>query len=217
MTPALTNQDLLNYLKSLPFKGGFIDKLKVYYRPLVCPYVELISLVEPGDRVADIGCGSGQFCLLLARFSKPSSIFGTEISERLVSNARTLFRENGITNHEFVVFDGKNFPPEVNEMDKIFLNDVLHHVPPKDQKQFLTDLVNKMKKGAKLIVKDIDGASLFRFTNKLHDLVFAGEIGNELPLAITTQILADNGARIISSTKKQMYVYPHYTIVAEKQ
>ena len=73
-----------------------------------------------------------------------------------------------------------------------------------------------MKPGSKLIIKDIDGSSIFRFANKMHDLIFAGEIGNELPLSITEKLLVLNGARIVSSQKKQMYVYPHYTIVAEK-
>jgi 2-polyprenyl-3-methyl-5-hydroxy-6-metoxy-1,4-benzoquinol methylase len=216
MTPPITNQDLLRYLKSIPFKGGFIDKLKVYYRPLVCPYVELISRLRSGESIADVGCGSGQFCLLLAKFGNPSSIYGIEISERLVANAKSLFIENSSVPAEFEIFDGHSFPGRIKEIDKIFLNDVLHHVPKASQEQFVADLLKSMKKGAQLIIKDIDGSSIFRYFNKMHDLIFAGEIGNEISLAKIKKLLVDNGAQIISSTKKQMYVYPHYTVVAQK-
>jgi 2-polyprenyl-3-methyl-5-hydroxy-6-metoxy-1,4-benzoquinol methylase len=212
----VTNQELLHYLKSLDFSSGFIDKLKVYYRPLVCPFADLINLIQEGDKVGDIGCGSGQFCLLLAEFAKPFSVFGIEISNRLVDNARQLFKKYSKVPYRFECFDGSHFPDEIKELDTVFLNDVLHHVPAKMQEQFLISLISKMKKDAKLIVKDIDASSMLVYCNKMHDLVFAGEIGNELPFNKTKSLLEAAGTTILESAKKRMYVYPHYTIIAKK-
>ncbi len=212
----LTNSDLLNYLKSLNFSSGFIDKLKVYYRPMVCPFIDLIGLVNEGDKVGDIGCGSGQFCLLLSKFAKPASIFGVEIDQRLVENARQLFQKYSHVPYTFEAFDGIIFPEVIGELDIIFLNDVLHHVPKPAQESFISNLIKAMKPGARLVLKDINGSSLFVYCNKMHDLVFAGEIGNELPYKKAEQLIEKNGMSIIRSTKKRMYVYPHYTIVAKK-
>lgn len=216
MHTSLSNKDLLRYLKGLNFKAGFLDRIKVYYRPIVCPFVELIGLVKEGEQIGDVGCGSGQFALLLAEFGKPSYVFGIEINDRLVNNAKTLFSEHASVRFDFEKFDGVHFPDKIADLDVIFLNDVLHHVPQKSQEQFLKDLILKMKKGARLVVKDINASSLLVYCNKMHDLVFAGEIGNELKLNTTLGLLKQNNLEILESQKKRMYVYPHYTIVAKK-
>ncbi|MDP4151126.1 MAG: class I SAM-dependent methyltransferase [Bacteroidota bacterium] len=218
MSTPLTNKDLLAYLKSLDFHAGFVDRLKVYYRPLVCPFVELIGLARQGEKVGDIGCGSGQFGLLLAHFAKPSFVFGIEISERLVNNARQLFdkyAEPGTT-YAFEVFDGVVFPDRIGELDVIYLNDVLHHVPAAAQERFMHDLIAKMKSGARLVLKDINGASPLVYCNKMHDLLFAHEIGHELPWRKAKAWLENNKLIVTEFTKKRMYVYPHYCIVAQK-
>jgi SAM-dependent methyltransferase len=212
----LTNRDLLRYLKSLNFKAGFVDRLKVYYRPLVCPFVKLINLVKEGEKVGDIGCGSGQFGLLLAEFARPSFVFGIEISERLVNNARQLFETYAKTGYAFEVFDGVRFPDRIGELDVIFLNDVLHHVPPAAQQQFVQDLIRKMKSGARLVLKDINGGSPLVYCNKMHDLLFAGEVGHELTYRTAQSWLEQNHLVLSEFSKKRMYVYPHYTIVAKK-
>lgn len=217
MSKDLSNKDLLNYLKTLNFNAGFLDRIKVYYRPLVCPFVELISLVKKGEKVGDIGCGSGQFCLLLAEFGLPSFVYGIEISERLVDNANNLFKRHASVAYQFEKFDGIHFPERIKDLDIIFLNDVLHHVPKNNQHQFINDLIGTMKSGARLVLKDINGSSLLVYCNKMHDLIFAGEIGNELPVATSEDWLQKNNLEIIELKKKRMYVYPHYTIVAKKQ
>lgn len=217
MAHSLSNKDLLRFLQSLQFSSSLFDRLKVYYRPIICPFVELIQLAKQGEKIGDIGCGSGQFCLLLDHFAKPGFIYGIEITDRLVNNAHQLFSKYSKTPYKFEPYDGVVFPDTVSEMDVLFLNDVLHHVPPSHQEQFVKDLFAKMKPGARLIVKDIDGASALVYFNKLHDTIFAGERGNERSVAEVTKWLEQSGAAIIQSTKKRMYVYPHYTIVAAKQ
>ncbi|MGZ8559562.1 MAG: class I SAM-dependent methyltransferase, partial [Chitinophagaceae bacterium] len=102
------------------------------------------------------------------------------------------------------------------ELDLIFLNDVLHHVPKNNQHDFLKNLVAIMKPGARLIIKDINKESLLVYCNKMHDLVFAGEIGNELKFEQTRSWLEALGLKVLEHTKKRMYVYPHYTIIAKK-
>jgi 2-polyprenyl-3-methyl-5-hydroxy-6-metoxy-1,4-benzoquinol methylase len=217
MRTRLSNKDLLRFLKGISFNAGLIDRLKVYYRPIVCPFVELIAMVDEGQKIGDIGCGSGQFALLLAEFAKPSYVFGIEISARLVDNARKLFGEYANVKFDFEKFDGVHFPDKIKELDIVFLNDVLHHVPRKNQEQFLSDLISKMKKGASLIIKDIDQSSMLVYCNKIHDLVFAGEIGNELSLSSTMVLLKRKDLQILDYQKKRMYVYPHYTIKAKKR
>lgn len=173
-------------------------------------------MVKPGEKVGDVGCGSGQFLLLLSEFARPSYLFGIEINEKLIHNANKLFDFMPAKEYYFKSYDGINFPQELAEMDVIFLIDVLHHVPKELQERFLKNLVQIMKPGARLILKDINAASPLVYMNKIHDFVFAGEIGREMSMEKAKRLLTTMGLNIIEQEKRTMYVYPHYTIVAKK-
>ena len=213
----LDNKAIINFLKEKQFSAGIIDRLKIKYRSLICPYISLIKKVKDGEKVGDVGCGNGQLLLLLAEFAHPSYFFGIEIKEYLIKNAKLLFEKSWNQSYKFELFDGEHFPEELKEMDIVFLVDVLHHVPRKKQIDFLKNLSEKIKPGGRLVLKDIDGASPFVVFNKLHDLIFSGEIGKEIPAIKALNLLAQNGFDIIEQEKRLMYVYPHYTFVAQKR
>lgn len=213
----ITNRAIINFLKEKNFSAGFIDTLKIKYRSLICPFIDLLERVKPGDKVGDIGCGNGQFLLLVSEFAQPSYLFGIEIFDRLINNARKLFEGASGCPSEFMVYDGKTFPEKLQEMDIVFLIDVIHHVPVVQQEDFFKNLSAKLKPGATLIIKDINGASPLVLFNKLHDFIFSREIGHELSLAKTTSLLESNNFSILEQKKRRMYVYPHFTIVAEKK
>ncbi len=216
MKETIATKEIIGYLKQNYQSTGFIDGLKIKYRCLICPFSALIEEVKPGEKVGDIGCGSGQFMLLIEHFAKPSEIFGIEISPRLVKNANNLFQGKGNGNFRFSTYDGTHFPEEISSMDVIFLVDVLHHVPSKLQPSFLKNIFLQMKSGSRLVLKDIDASSPLVFFNKCHDLIFAREIGHEISYSKAQNIIAENGLKILHKSKRTMYVYPHYTIVAQK-
>lgn len=213
----ITNSAIIKFLKEKEFSAGFIDSLKIKYRSLICPFIDLLQRIKPGDKVGDIGCGNGQFLLLVSEFTQPGYLFGIEIFDRLVINARKLFEGFTKCPNEFLVYDGKVFPDKLGEMDIVFLIDVIHHVPVKQQEDFFEQLSTTLKPGARLIIKDINAASPLVIFNKLHDFIFSREIGHELSLAKTGGMLLENGFDIIEQQKRRMYVYPHFTIVAQKK
>ena len=216
MQKILNNQEIIRFLKMKFKSAGFIDSLKIKYRSLICPFISLIQMVKPGEKAGDVGCGSGQFLLLLSEFAEPSFMYGIEISPRLIDNANNLFSTLQHNNYLFEQYDGVHFPQKLAEMDIIYLIDVLHHVPKLNQENFLRDLTEIMKPGSRLILKDINAASPLVYVNKLHDLIFAREIGNEMSIKRALELLKQNGLQIIEQSKRTMYVYPHYTIVAKK-
>lgn len=216
MTTALNNAAIIKFLTSKFKSAGFIDSLKIKYRSLICPFISLIQTVKPGEKAGDVGCGSGQFLLLLTEFAQPSYLYGIEISKKLNDNAHNLFSSFPKEKYAFEQYDGIHFPKALAEMDVLFLIDVLHHVPKNNQEAFLKDLANIMKPGARLVLKDIDAASPLVYCNKIHDLIFAREIGNEMSMESAKNLLVANGLNIIEQSKRTMYVYPHYTLVAQK-
>lgn len=212
-----STKEIIKYLSSVSVDCSKIDLLKIKYRPLICPFDKLLQYADTAESAFDIGCGSGQFCSLLAKFSPVKKIFGIEISETLVSNARELNKSfAGQKEIRFEVFDGKTLPPEIGEYDLVYMNDVYHHVPSADQQQMIRTIYKSMKSGGRLIMKDINAKHPFVIFNKLHDLVFAGEIGKETGFENMKNLLTESGFKIEDAFTQTIFVYPHYLIVARK-
>lgn len=213
----IKNAEIIKFLTSTTINAGFVDKLKIKYRPIICPFNDLLNYANTVESVFDIGCGSGQFVALLAKYTSVKKIKGIEINERLVNNAQQVnqpfLKDKEI---QFAVFDGKEIPNDISEYDLIYLIDVYHHIPKNIQEQFIKQLHAKMKKGARLMFKDIDAASPLVLCNKLHDLVFAKEIGNEISFVKAKNLLKETGFSIVEEYKKTVFVYPHYFVLAEK-
>lgn len=213
----MKKSDLIKELKNSNIGANFIDTLKIRYRPLICPIVELISEVKDNESVFDIGCGNGQFAYLLNKYKKLNLLKGIDITPNLITNANLLFdvvhkNENVI----FEVYDGCVFPHDMRNYDIIFLIDVLHHVDPELQIDFLKKIYESMSVGSRLILKDINASSPFVVFNKIHDLVFSGEVGKERGKNWLIEKLSTIGFSIMKVETKQMFVYPHVTFICVK-
>lgn len=215
----ISNKELSTFLQSkIPGKAGFIDKIKIGYRPYICPFSELLAYIPDNAKVLDIGCGSGMFLSLVANYKSPASLAGIEISETLIHHAQQLLANLNKNIPLFLsVFNGSVLPEEIANYDYIFLIDVVHHVPRTEQYTFLRSIYEKMRPGATLVLKDIDAENIIlsKF-NKLHDLLLSGEIGHELKSKAIKQELTNIGFKTSAIIKKRMLVYPHYTIICEK-
>lgn len=197
---------------------GYVERLKAVYRPYICPFDDLLLYVNAQNAVFDIGCGQGQFALLLAEFAHPRALGGVEISTRLVQAARDLLRR--YERHipvDFEPYDGTNFPVSIARYDTVFLIDVVHHINPAMQQAFLNELYRAMSVGSRLIIKEIDRSSPLVVANKLHDLVFAGEVGHERSRKQLTEMVEASGFRVFDVKRRTMLWYPHFTLGCVKQ
>jgi 2-polyprenyl-3-methyl-5-hydroxy-6-metoxy-1,4-benzoquinol methylase len=213
----IKQSDILTFLKSKSLNLNLIDRLKVNYRPLICPFDILLKYVDQNKSVFDIGCGSGQFCALIAKFTSATIVHGIEISETLVSNAKAINQEfKNEKKITFEVFDGKTIPIEIQKFSIVYMIDVLHHVPKNSQVIFLKEIYSKMAFGSILIFKDIDSSHPFVYFNKIHDLVFSKEIGNEISFQFAQKTVKNIGFKTIEKFKKTTFIYPHYFLILEK-
>ncbi len=192
-----------------------LAKIKTVYRPYICPFDDILNNLPNQISLFDIGCGSGSFLSLVNEFKNPSKLAGVEISNDLVENAKSLFNLKNIQT-DIYKYDGSNIPDQLNEYDYVSMIDVFHHIPTEQQNHFMQQLFQKMKPNATLIFKDIDKSSIFVLFNKLHDLLLSSEIGNEISVNRATYLLREVGFSIDNVSSRQMWVYPHYTIIAKK-
>ena len=198
---------LLKRSKGEHLKG--LTRLKVVYRPHICPFHELLELIPEESRVFDLGCGAGTFLHLVAELRNPAARGGIEISEELVQSTEGMLSDCHC-DLRTSVYDGQNIPDWIADYDIVTLIDVLHHVPPDQQMEFIRRIGEKMKKGAQLILKDINAESrVLVLFNKLHDFVVSREIGHELTAAAIGSQLEAAGFDVIKKSRCRMLVYPH--------
>ncbi len=213
----MKNSNLINDLKKSSIQANFVETLKIRYRPLICPIVELIDEVQDNESVFDIGCGNGQFAFLLRKYKKLNLLKGIDINKNLTDNANLLLNcNNDDDSIVFDIYDGFQFPVDMRNYDVIFLIDVLHHVNEDLQEDFLKNIYTSMKTGARLILKDINASSPLVIFNKLHDLVFSRQIGKERSINWLIEKLELIGFSIVKIKKKKMFVYPHVTFICVK-
>lgn len=216
-SPTISNAEIVDFLSTTTANATFLQKLKIKYRPYVCPFDELLDYARKEKNIYDVGCGSGQFCSLVAKFTNVKDISGIEIDESLVDNAKKInaqFSKNKKVS--FTVFDGTTIPDDIGKYDLIFMIDVYHHIPKKLRDDFMKQLYKKMKPGARLMLKDIDGGSPFVACNKVHDIIFAQELSHEISFKRANNLLESLGFKIVEGRKKRIFVYPHYFLLAQK-
>jgi 2-polyprenyl-3-methyl-5-hydroxy-6-metoxy-1,4-benzoquinol methylase len=211
-----SNSDLHRLLKAKIPAAGFLDRLKIRFRPYVCPFNLLLPHVERGLSYYDIGCGSGMFLRILAEYKSPLALGGVEVSSRLVNNAEFVLNQTGLP-VALSVYDGIEIPHEIGNYEWVFLIDVLHHIPRDRQFHFLANLHTRLKPGQRLLIKDIDAASPLVYWNKLHDFLLSREIGHERPAMVVHQELERIGFEVRPLFAARVLLYPHYAILCTKR
>jgi len=219
MKHTMDNKELITHLKSQKKDNAeFIDSLKIAYRPLICPFEDLLPLIPKQSSVFDVGCGSGMFLSLVQHFRNPSKMGGIEISQQLIANANDVLNADEHPHITLATFDGINIPATISDFQYICMIDVFHHIPPRQQNEFLIQLFKKMGKGSFLIFKDIDGSSLLSYWNKFHDLLLSGDMGNEPTIPALKELIHDDAKMVIKQFyKRRMFLYPHFTLVLQKK
>src|SRR6516165_3223126 len=84
----------------------------------------VVSKLERGAKVADIGCGTGQSTFIMARAFPSSTFVGYDFHPPSIEHATDYARTNGVENVRFEVAKAKDFP--ARDLDLVTCFDVLH-------------------------------------------------------------------------------------------
>lgn len=84
--------------------------------------------LQPGQRVADIGAGTGFFSLMMARAVGPTGrVYAVDIARNFVDATVQRAREDGLDNVTGVVNDARSVQLPPTSIDLAFLSDTYHH------------------------------------------------------------------------------------------
>jgi len=116
--------------------------------------------LEPGDRVADLGSGSGYFTVHLARAVGPSGkVYAVDVDEEMNEHLRERVREEGLDNVEVILgeFDDPLLPD--GEVDVLFTSNTYHHL--EDRPSYFYEVRIDLVPGGRVAIVDFDGSTWF--------------------------------------------------------
>jgi ubiquinone/menaquinone biosynthesis C-methylase UbiE len=120
---------------------------------------KMISMAElqPGQRVLDIGCGTGNLLLALGRDEQGVEIEGLDPDPRALTKAARKAHRAGVAASWRPGY-AQDLPHADGSVDRVFSSLMLHHMPDDDDKDALLAEVRRvLRPDGLLVLADIDG------------------------------------------------------------
>lgn len=106
---------------------------------------------EPGQRVLEVGPGTGYYAVHAARWLSPGGTLGIlDIQQRMLDHTARRARAMGLTNIFPTLGDAQNIPYPDGAFDAAYLVAALGETP--DQNRVLEELRRVLKPGGRLII-----------------------------------------------------------------
>jgi 2-polyprenyl-3-methyl-5-hydroxy-6-metoxy-1,4-benzoquinol methylase len=186
-------------------------------RPYICPFDEVIELIPPRARVLDVGCGSGLLLLFLCTLGRIESGRGFDVSAAAIQAARQAAARG--CEPDRLVFEQRAIEAGIPRGDWTVVSviDVIHHVPPTAQAEFVQALCDAVPPGARLLVKDMVATPRWRaLANRLHDLIMARQWVHHAQPATVERWAEAAGLRCVHRSRTNLFWYGHWTLVFER-
>jgi ubiquinone/menaquinone biosynthesis C-methylase UbiE len=113
--------------------------------------VERLNL-KPGDRVLEVGCGTGRNLAFLSRAVGPAGrVYGIDLSEGMLAKARLACEQGGLTNVLLIQADASEYELREPVDGAIFS---LSYAVMRDRKQALRNAWRQLKPGGRMVMLD---------------------------------------------------------------
>jgi ubiquinone/menaquinone biosynthesis C-methylase UbiE len=132
---------------------------------------------EPGERLLELGVGTGYYSCELAEWVAPSGTLELfDLQQEFLDHTMRAAAERGLTNLTPTQGDATQLPYEDNSIEGVILTAVLGEIP--DQAAALREIRRVLKPGGRLVVGELIGDPHFTTRGSLRQL--GAEAGLEL-------------------------------------
>ena len=109
--------------------------------------------VQPGQRVLDVGCGTGYFAGLLARVVGPSGmVIGIDPAAPMIEHAR---RRRGGPNCQFQVGSAERLDSPDGSFDVVVSSLAMHHIPADVRATAVREIYRVLRPGGRLLIAEM--------------------------------------------------------------
>lgn len=183
-------------------------------RPLISPVEPIVTRVPIGSTVLDIGCGVGVVLFRLLKRGRAVSGLGWDVSEDAIHTARRLAQKRAVPSSlRFESVTGGVTLPS-GRFGCVLLIDVMHHVAPRSQTDFLSECLTKVGEKGTFIYKDMASAPRWKAQlNRLHDYIFSGDEISYYPLEDVKKVCQGQGFKLMDEAHYSRFFYAHELLV----
>lgn len=199
---------------SMNFKG--LRKIMVRFRPAICPFDDVFQHVPFEGTGFDIGCGAGFTLFAQAKLRRATDLVGVDVNQDLATHSTAVLR-NAAPDTGFTILTTNSCADwPTRTFDIVTMIDVLHHIPVEHQLQFVKAAAARVRPGGTLIYKDMSAKpTLHGLANRLHDLIFARQWINYVPIEAIANSLSEIGFTIDARSDRKMLWYSHQMLVVK--
>ena len=111
------------------------------------------ALIQRGDSVLDVGCGTGEVTLLAKVHAKDGKVYGIDPAPEMISVARQkAARKKLAIDFRVGVIEALPFPNE--SLDVVTSSLMMHHLPEYLKERGLMEIYRVLKPGGRLLIAD---------------------------------------------------------------
>ncbi len=109
--------------------------------------------VGPGDVVIDLGCGTGQISIPLARLG--ADVLGIDVSPAMADQLRAEARRHGLSTLEAIALPVEDLDLPPASADLIVSSYALHHLRDPDKARLVEAAITWLRPGGRLLIADM--------------------------------------------------------------
>jgi SAM-dependent methyltransferase len=154
-----------------------------------------LAALEPGDRVLDLGSGSGTdaFCAA-ATVGDSGRVVGVDFTDAQLARSRNLAGQLGIANVAFVEATIDALPFEDASFDAVISNGVINLSPVKDR--VFAEAARVLRPGGRLAISDIVSGRPLKEATRRNTELWAACIAGAIPTVDYLDVLVASGFAI---------------------
>ncbi len=160
-------------------------------------YAFKANVIRPGDRVLDIGSGSGTDVLIAAsKAERRGEVYGVDITDTMLDKTKNNIKKSGYKNIHVFEGNAESIPIGSEWLDVVTSNGVLNLVPEK--KAVFAEIFRVLKKGGRIQISDIALKSEISEKCRMNPELWADCIVGAVPEDQYIAMLGDAGFRDIN-------------------